>query len=307
METLTQFQKVLLTVTPYLDYSGSIPSEFVCRHLARHLIENGIEVRVLAITEQSKDWPEEVQIIHGSITSPSLTPFAFEGMDAIFFAGAIPETVYDAVGLAQEAGVKKLVNLSSHGPEIEIQFTPDSWHWLAIEVVLERSGINYTRIVPSNIMASTLVGDHYSSGKSWAERINNNKWIKEPYAHGKVSLIHEEDLALVIAKELQQQSSPSQKTLHVYGRPISPIERIEVLRQVLKKEIKFKELSSDEAIEYYRQQGMDEHAITHVLSVLESMSKKPVAMNPEIEEIMGRPLKTYAQWVEEHIAYFDNE
>lgn len=295
--------KILLTVTPFVDYPGSIPNEFVSRHLARQLIEEGFDVHILASKTQSKNWPKEAKVINGSITKPGETPQAFENIDAVFLAGAAPETVYEAVNMAKEAGVKKIVTLSSHGPEIEIQFPPDCWHWLAIEVVVERSEIEHTRIVPSNIMASTLVGDHYSVGKSWAEHIREDSLIQEPYVHTKTPLIHEEDLAFVIAKELEQVNLSS-KTLHVYGHSISPLERKKILSEALNKELKFKELSSDEAFEYFRQEGLDEHNISHRLGVLESISNNPILFNPEVEKIIGRPLKTYSKWVNEHISYF---
>jgi uncharacterized protein YbjT (DUF2867 family) len=297
-------KKILLTVTPFLDYAGSIPNEFVSRHLARQLIEEGFDVHILADKQQSTNWPVEVNIINGSITSPSETPLVFENIDAVFLAGAIPETVYEAVNMAKEAGVKKIVTLSSHGPEIEIQFTPDCWYWLAIEVVVERSGLHHTRIVPSNIMASTLVGDHYSTGKSWAELIREDSLIQEPYVYTKVPLIHEEDLACVIAKEFDKVNL-SGKTLHVYGHTICPLERKKILSKALNKELKFKELSLNEAFEYYRQEGLDEHNISHRLGVLESISTNPIVFNSEVETIIGRPLKSYSQWVDEHISYFN--
>src|SRR5690606_4531749 len=296
--------KILLTVTPFVDYPGSIPNEFVSRHLARQLIEEGFDVHILASKTQSKNWPKEAKVINGSITKPDDTPLAFENIDAVFLAGAIPETVYEAVNMAKEAGVKKIVTLSSHGPEIEIQFPPDSWYWLAIDVVVERSEIKHTRIVPSNIMASTLVGDHYSAGKSWAEHIREDSLIQEPYVHTKVPLIHEEDLAFVISKELQQVNL-SNKTLHVYGHSISPLERKKILSEVLNKEIKFKELTSDEAFEYFRQEGLDEYEISHRLGVLESISNNPVEFNSEITNIINRPLKTYSQWVKEHTSFLN--
>lgn len=295
---------ILITVTPFLNFSGSIPHEFVSRHLARHLIEQGFNVSILAPEELSYEWSAGVQIINGSITNPQETPHAFEGIDVVFLAGAIPETVYEAVCMAKEAGVKKIVTLSSHGPEIEIQFTPDCWYWLAIDVVVERSGISHTRIVPTNIMASTLVGDHYSAVKDWAYYITNDIAIQEPYAQTKVPLIHEEDLALVILNETLQVNQNS-KTLHVYGNSISPVERIEILRSALQKEIKFKELSTEEAMSFYLKNGIEEEEVTHILSVLESISENPIEKNPKIEKILGRPLKTYEDWVIEHAAYFE--
>jgi len=41
---------------------------------------------------QGRNWPKEAKVINGSITAPNETPLAFENIDALFLAGAIPET-----------------------------------------------------------------------------------------------------------------------------------------------------------------------------------------------------------------------
>jgi len=89
------------------------------------------------------------------------------------------------------------------------------------------------------MMVSTLVGDYYSAGKSWAEHIRECNLIQAPFVHTKVLLIHEDDWAFVIAKELQQVASSS-KTMHVYGHSISSMDCKNILSKKLNRGIEFK-------------------------------------------------------------------
>lgn len=290
---------ILLTVTPFFDYASSIPHEYVSRHLARQLIKDGHDVRVLAEESVSHGWPDEVEIVKGDIRKPSETPEMFKGIDAVFLAGAVPETIYEAMEMAKEADVKKIVNLSSHGPEIEVMFTPDSWYWLAVEVIVERSGINYAHVIPSGIMALTLVGDSYSGGKSWAERIKNDVMIQELDVDAKYAYLHEEDLAIVAAKELQDVSTTG-KRVHVNGPLMSDKERAQHISTVLGREVAFKKLVPEDAMAYYGTMGVDEAEIAEMLEYSAPSEEEQLQVDPEIERIIGRPLKTYDQWAREH-------
>ncbi|WP_030432213.1 hypothetical protein [Allokutzneria albata] len=51
---------------------------------------------------------------------------AFAGIGALFLAGAVPETVRQAVTLTRQGGAERVAVLSSHGPEVEIEFGPES-------------------------------------------------------------------------------------------------------------------------------------------------------------------------------------
>ena len=67
-------------------------------------------------------------MVPGSISQPLTSAAMFIGVDAIFLAGAHPSTVEASLRLARDAGVRKIVLLSSHGPEYEQWNPPETWH-----------------------------------------------------------------------------------------------------------------------------------------------------------------------------------
>lgn len=296
-------RSVLLTVVPLADYPGCIPTEPVSRYLAEALLAEGDSVRVLAEGEQAEGWPEGVEVVEGSVMHPSETPTAFEGVKAFFLAGADPSTVHDALHRAKEGGATQVVNLSSHGPEIEITLPPDYWQWLATEVVVERSGMAWRHVVPSLVMAVTLTNSYPLVGKSWRDLIRSGQPIRRPFAEAKFPFIHEKDLATIISKVLQGQAFNGRK-LHISGRLISDLERVQTLREVLGRDIAFEPLSRTQAVRDYRAQGLTDDAIDYVLQTSEWFAEHPQEVHLEAERILGRPLLSYAQWVEEHEPYF---
>ena len=111
--------RVLVTVTALLDYPGAVPTEPVSRALAHQLRRADIAVRVLSPSRPVGDWPTGVEFVAGDITRPADTPEAFDGVDRLFLAGASPATVHQALEPARAAGMTKVVDLSSHGPEFD--------------------------------------------------------------------------------------------------------------------------------------------------------------------------------------------
>ncbi|MFD5411466.1 SDR family oxidoreductase [Streptomyces nojiriensis] len=116
----------------------------------------GDRVRVLAEPGQAADWPVGTEVVEGSVTRPAEQPGAFAGTDTLFLAGAVPDTVRDVLRLARAAGTRRVVTLSSHGPEHEAAYPPETWFWLAVERAVEAAGMEWTHIRPSAVMGAVL-------------------------------------------------------------------------------------------------------------------------------------------------------
>ncbi|MEV0196567.1 NAD(P)H-binding protein [Nonomuraea sp. NPDC050691] len=109
----------LLTVVSPRKDEGNSPTGIVGRRMARQLLSLGRRVRVIAEPDQCGGWPDMVEVVEGSITRPLECARAFDGAEAVFLAGAHPATVQEALSLARDAATRKIVLLSSHGPEYE--------------------------------------------------------------------------------------------------------------------------------------------------------------------------------------------
>lgn len=244
----------LVTVAPLLDYPGAVPTEPIGRALVTELLQRNIPTRVLA-EPSTGDWPPEVELVAGCITRWEETPDVFDGVSTVFLAGADPATVHGALDLARSRGVAKVVNLSSHGPDVEIALPPEYWHWLAVEVVVERSGMAWAHVVPSAVMAATLTGAYPLASGNWAGQIAQRRPLRVPYADAKVPLIHESDLAEAVTHVLLDERVDGRR-IHVAGRPVSAAERVQALRDATGLPITLDAVSAEEAPVVLRATGM---------------------------------------------------
>jgi uncharacterized protein YbjT (DUF2867 family) len=296
---------VLLALGPQIDYPGSLPNALIGRQLATVLRDAGQPVRVLCDEAAAIEWPAAAELRAGSVTRPVETPAAFDGIGALFLAGADPATAYDALALAAAGGAQQVVTLSSHGPAVEVALPPDHWHWLAIEVVAERSGMAWTHVVPSLVMGVTLTGSYPLVGASWRELIALGEPIRRPFADARVPFIHERDLAEIVAIALRDPAWNGQ-TINATGQGISDRERAQILGEVLGRAVAFEPLTREQAEQLYHEQGLDEDAIAYVLDTtawFAAHGSDDAAA--EAERILVRPLRSYAEWAREHAAAFD--
>ncbi|MBQ1098939.1 NAD(P)H-binding protein [Streptomyces sp. b94] len=254
---------LLTVVSPRRD-EGNSPTGVVGRFLARQLLATGRRVRVMAEPDQCGGWPDAVDVVVGSITRPLECARAFDGAETVFLAGAHPSTVQDALTLARNASARKVVVLSSHGPEYEEANPPATWFWLAIEKAVEHSGIAWTHIRPSAVMGSVIEGTYPATGSDWSDTIRADGVIREAFLdRGHYPFIHEEDLAAVVFAAL------------------------------------------------WRRLGWPDGAIDVTLYALEEYGARFTELlqwtfdqRPSVRDIIGRPPRTYDDWVSENIDSF---
>lgn len=295
--------RTLLTIVPGREIPGHVPTAPIGRRLADRPLAAGEPVRVLAPASEVGSWPGGVGVIAGDIARPAESEAAFRGIERMFLAGASPETVWEAVDLAKRGGVRRIVVLTSHGPEFEIQYPPEAWHWLAIEVVVERSTVEWTHIRPSAVMASTLMDGYPRTGSSWVEAIRNDRMIRDAHVHARVPFIDEDDLAAVAVAALLEDEYVG-TTLNAYGEPISTVEQLQLIGEALGREIRFEELTPEQARDVFRSEGMAEEMIELSLSVGAEFLANPMDMEPTVERVLGRPPRSYAQWLADHVDAF---
>ncbi|RDI44967.1 NAD(P)H-binding protein [Nocardia mexicana] len=302
----------LLTAVSPRKREGASPTGIIGRRLARQLSASGSRVRVLAEPGQLADWPDDVELVPGTITSPSDVAVATPGVEAVFLAGAIPSTVDEVLRQAKAAGVRHVVLLSSHGPEYEQQYPPETWFWLAIERSVERSGLTWTHIRPSAVMGALLEGTYPATGSDWAGTIRGaDGVVREAFAHtGCYPFIHEEDLAAVAAAALRT-TEYAGTVLEAVGPPLSTRARIDGIGKAVRRDIDVVELTPDESRAIWRRDGWPEGAVEVTLYALqeyaarrEELTQWTLDQQPTVQEIIARPPRTYQAWAAEHARVF---
>ncbi|WP_053202871.1 SDR family oxidoreductase [Jiangella muralis] len=301
----------LLTVVGARKDAGSSPTAIVGRSLARQLLAAGDRVRVLAEPDHTGGWPDAVEVVEGSITRPLECAEAFDGVDGVFLAGAVPATVGDALALTRAAGAGRLVVLSSHGPEYEESYPPETWFWLAIERAAEGSGIAWTHIRPSAVMGSMFEGTYPATGSDWPDTIGAELVVREALlSSGHYPFIHEDDLAAVAVAALRDDGYAG-SIIEAVGPPISTRSRVRNIAKAIGRDIAEVELTAPAGRENWRRHGWPDSGIDVTLYALEEygtqlaeLTRWTLDQRPSVQEIIGRPPRTYDDWAAENAGRF---
>jgi uncharacterized protein YbjT (DUF2867 family) len=301
----------LLTAVGARKDAGSSPTGIVGRSLARQLLDTGDRVRVLAEPGQVDGWPDGVKVVEGSITRPLEHAEVFAGVDGVFLAGAVPTTVRDALKVAQDAGGRRIVVLSSHGPEYEQAYPSETWFWLAIERAVEFSGMEWTHIRPSAVMGAVIEGTYPATGSDWPDTIRDERIVREAFLNdGHYPFIHEDDLAAVAAAALRTDDYVG-AVVEAVGLPISTRSRVASIAKAIGRDIAVAEVTPDDSRANWRRRGWPDNGIDVTLYALQEygtrlaeLTRWTLDQRPAVHEIIGRPPRGFDEWAVENAHLF---
>ncbi|MDP9864543.1 MULTISPECIES: NAD(P)H-binding protein [Streptosporangium] len=301
----------LLTAVSARKDAGSSPTGIVGRSLARQLLEAGDRVRVLAEPGQMDGWPGGAEVVEGSITRPLECAEVFAGVDGVFLAGAVPATVRDALEVARGAGVRRIVVLSSHGPEYEEAYPPETWFWLAVERAVERSGMEWTHIRPSAVMGAVIEGTYPATGSDWPDTVRGERVVREAFLDGgHYPFVHEDDLAAVAVAALRADGYVG-TVLEAVGLPISTRSRVASIARAIGRDIAAIEVTPDDSRATWQRRGWPDSGIDVTLYALEEygarlaeLTRWTLDQRPAVREIIGRPPRGFDDWAAENAHLF---
>lgn len=257
--------------------------------LVRVLAEAG--ERVTAVSRRAPDdAPEGVLHRQADLAEPdSLRPL-LDGADALFLlvAGDRPRDILDA---AKAGGVRRVVLLSSQGAATR----PEIYrHPRAFEDAVRESGLDWTILRP---------GGFASNAFAWAETIRAERTAAAPFADVSLPFVDPADIADVAAVVLTEDGHAGHSYTLTGPTPTSPRQRAAAIGDVLGTPVRFIEQSHAEArAEMLR--FMPEPVVDGTLTVLGDPTAEEKRASPDVERILGRPPRAFAEWVARSLAAF---
>lgn len=261
----------------------------VGRYVIDHLVQAGQRVRALTRNPANVTFPEGVEVVCGDLTVPeSLVPALKDvtGMHLITFSseGYGPlQTGPEIVKLATEAGVRRVTVLWSgvNGP---------------VEQAVEASNLEWTFLQPTP--------EYMSNALLWAESIRSEGVVREPFGNSLDAMVHPADIGSVAATVLTN-AGHAGRTYTLTGPEVLTIpDKVRTISAAIGRDIHFVELTEEQARERMRNRGAQEDVIDFVIGWHANPPKSAYTVDPTVEQVTGRPARTFAQWVSEHVQYF---
>lgn len=260
----------------------------VGRTLVRTLVSAG--EGVTAVSRGSAEIQDGVRHQRADLAEPETLRPAFEGADALFLlvAGEDPHAVLD---IAKTSGIGRVVLLSSLGAATR----PEAYrHPRVFEDAVGQSGLDATILRP---------GGFHSNAFQWAESVRARRTVAAPFGDVGLPSVDPDDIAEVAAVALRADGHAG-RTYELTGpASVSPRQRAQAIGDALGSPVRFVEQTRDEARSAMLR-FMPEPVVAGTLAILGEPTAAETRISPDVERILGRAPRTFADWATRNIAAF---
>jgi uncharacterized protein YbjT (DUF2867 family) len=209
------------------------------------------------------------------------------------------------VGLAKEAGVRRIVVLSSAA----VTGGADTGFHLPVEQAVEESGLEWTHVRPGEFMLNKRW--------LWGPSIRAEGVVRDPFPETAWYPVHERDIADVATVALMDEGHTG-IAYDVNGPElISHRAQVRAIASAIGRDIRLEVVTPAQARKLFLEQGGFAAANADFLLGFEDYSGAesdpesakdfdPAAVGPmpTAEQATGRPARTFAEWARDHAADF---
>ncbi|MFI5485774.1 MULTISPECIES: NmrA family NAD(P)-binding protein [Micromonospora] len=259
------------------------------RHVVSELLARGVPVRALTRDPaRATGLPAGVEVVAGDLTDPATLPAAFEGVVGVHLLTAAGDdyatlrTGPEIVALAERAGVRRLAVL---------------WNGKAgpVEEAVRAGRLEWTMLQPVDFMSNTL---------HWAESIRAAGEVREPFADVRSAVVDEADVGAVAAEVLTGDGHAGQAYTLTGPQALTPRQRLATVAAATGRELRFVELTEEQARARWRQAGYDEELIDLLASWQGDPPPVAYTVTDTVQRLLGRPPRTFADWARAHADAF---
>lgn len=262
------------------------------RPLTKALAEAGEQV--VAVSRHAAEVPDGVRHQVADLSDPA--SLDLRGAKALFLLlsgdlHAVGASPAELVERAAAHGVRRVVLLSSLGVRTR-PFGTTRIELRALEDVVRGSGLGWAVLRPGGFASNALW---------WAEAVRTQRTVAAPFGDTALPIIDPADIAEVAAAALL---SDRNGVLELTGpEVITPRQQAEAIAAALGEPVRFHELSRAEA-KAGLEQLMPGELADDTLDILGSPTPDEVAVSPDVEKVLGRAPRTFADWTARHVESF---
>ncbi|NEW42123.1 NAD(P)H-binding protein [Nocardia cyriacigeorgica] len=283
---MTRTQRVLV-----IGATGHVGGQVVAQ-----LAPTGVAVRALVRDPAAASLPAGVEIAHGDLGSPDTLAAALDRVDSVYMTWPmLSADVADSVVEVIAEHARRIVLLSSAAVRDDLveQDNPIGRAHAIIEKPLRESGLEWTFLRPHGFATLTL---------EWAPRIRTGTVVRGAYGAAAMTLLHEADIAAVAVRALTSDGHAGARYELTGPAPLSRVEQVTAIGAALGRPLEWEQITPAQAkseMEWIAPEYAD-----MILDGLASMVEAPGQPTSTVRDVTGSPARTYAQWVDDHIADF---
>jgi len=272
----------------------------VGRHVVRQLADAGHDVLAMTRNPDGAIFGKDVLVVRGDLREPASIPF--DGVEKLYLFPE-PSTATEVVGRAKAAGVLRIVTLSSGA----VTGGFDTDFQLPVEQAVEASGLAWTHLRPGDFASNTL--------RLWGPMIRADRVVRYANPDAPGLAIHEADIAAVAVTALLTDGHAGRWYDLTGPARVTYREQVAAIGAALGEEVRFEEVSATKTREILRgQDGWCAANADFLLGFADYSAHGPsmddvdwdaaLVPLPTVEEVTGRPARTYAEWARDNVDAF---
>ncbi|MER7078761.1 Uncharacterized conserved protein YbjT, contains NAD(P)-binding and DUF2867 domains [Saccharopolyspora kobensis] len=260
----------------------------VGRCVVDRLLASGAQVRALTRRPEAAGLPAEVELFAGGLGDAESLAAALNGVDRVFLF-PVPESTATFVAQAAAADVQRVVVLSSMAVEFGAENAIGQRHRLVEQAVAD-GGFEWTFLRPGAFAANTL---------AWADPIRAEGVVREPFPDAQQASIHEDDIAAVAVAALLEDGHAGKSYVLTGPERISTADQVRAIGAAIGREVRIEA----EPLKQAKARLVAEGVPAAVVDTLFDLRGADQALDdpvPTVEQVTGRPARTFAQWAVDH-------
>jgi uncharacterized protein YbjT (DUF2867 family) len=261
--------------------------------LVRVLARGGHAVRRLVRDPKAAPDVPGVETAAGDLNRPDTLAAAVNGVRGAFLLSGYDD-LPGTLKLMRDAGVERVVLLSSQSAADSDERNAVARYHIRSERDVRESGLVWTFLRPSSFMSNAL---------RWLPQLRAGHVVTEAFGDARVAAVDPEDIASVAATALLADGHAGQSYRLTGPEALSAADRVAVLARVLDRNLRF-ELQPDDRARAEMSQTMPAEYVDAFFDFFRGGKYDESTVHPTVQEVTGRPPRTFEQWSRAHAAAF---
>jgi uncharacterized protein YbjT (DUF2867 family) len=275
----------------------------VGREVVNLLLSGGEKVVAVTRHPEKAALPEGAVVAGVDLSHLQQLSKAFRDVEAVLIS---PRALGDATAgaataellkLAAEQGSPRVVVLSAATVEYGGGYERFAAAFKAVEDVARTSGLPWT------FLRST---DYASNSLAWVPQIRSTGIVRGAYGDGATATIHERDVAAVATRALLDAAHAGHSYVLTGPQLLSQRDKVRLIGEAIGRDVRWEELSAEQAKAAMLAQGLPPDVPDRLLGYWSTIGQRQEPATTSVEQILGHPALTFAQWATEHAAAFRN-
>jgi uncharacterized protein YbjT (DUF2867 family) len=253
---------------------------------------------VLAVTRTpaKADFPKGVRVVGANPSEPRTLTESLDGVDAILVSPrVVGGAASELLSLAARHGVKRVVVISALTVEFGGGHQRFADAFRAVEDAAKDSGMAWTLLRCADFAGNAL---------AWAPQIRSRGVVRGAYGDARTSSIHERDVAAVAATTIVDPGHAGRVYVLTGPQSLSQRDKVRLIGQALGKRVVWEEIPPADVRAAMIAQGLPEEVPDRMLGYLADRAREPGPTSTVVEQLLGRPARTFAEWAMGHAAAF---